>query len=206
MLEQLDELVESIKNNYLAQLLNNIFQDQQVRKDFITAPAGKLWHHNYIGGLLQHSLAVALTCDAVQARYQYIDRDLLITAALLHDIGKIRELQTNGFIDYSDEGRLTGHIVLGAHIVKKKIAEITDFPANLAVKLEHLILSHQGKLEHGSPVLPMMIEAIMLYYADELDSKANAFERIIAKEKGNKSNWSGYINLIERFVYVGDAK
>ncbi|MCR4440055.1 MAG: HD domain-containing protein [bacterium] len=202
--ERLDRLVASVGNEHLGRLLRALFGDQDFRRAFGQAPAGKLWHHNYRGGLLEHTVAVAETCDAVHQRYARVDRDLLVTGALLHDVGKVRELKVTGFIDYSDEGRLVGHIVLGAQMVREKIQTLPDFPEELAMRLVHLVLAHQGKGEYGSPVVPMTIEAIILYYADELDSKANAFERIMGRDREAGKRWSRYVELMDRFLYLGD--
>lgn len=203
---RLDRLVDSVRNEHLGGLLRALFGDGQLRRAFANAPAGKLWHHNYRGGLLEHTVAVAEICDAVHSHYDYLDRDLLLCGALLHDIGKMRELQASGFIDYSDEGRLIGHIVLGAQMVKEKIQALSGFPEELAMRLQHLILAHQGKGEYGSPVAPMTMEAIILYYADELDSKANAFARIIGRDKEAGKKWSRYVELMDRFLYLGEQE
>ncbi|MGQ9559353.1 MAG: 3'-5' exoribonuclease YhaM family protein [Candidatus Oleimicrobiaceae bacterium] len=203
---RLDRLVESVRNEHLSGLLRALFGDAQLRRAFANAPAGKLWHHNYRGGLLEHTVAVAEICDAVHSRYDYLDRDLLLCGALLHDIGKMRELQVSGFIDYSDEGRLIGHIVLGAQMVKEKIQTLSGFPQELAMRLQHLILAHQGKGEYGSPVVPMTMEAIILYYADELDSKANAFAHIIGRDEESGKKWSRYVELMDRFLYLGEQE
>ncbi len=203
---RLDRLVESVSNEHLGRLLRALFGDGEFRQAFANAPAGKLWHHSYRGGLLEHTVAVAEICDAVHSRYEHVDRDLLVCGALLHDIGKTRELQVGGFIDYSDEGRLIGHIVLGAQMVKEKIQTLSGFPEELAVRLQHLILAHQGKGEYGSPVVPMTVEAIILYYADELDSKANAFARVIGRDKEAGKKWSRYVELMDRFLYLGEQE
>ncbi len=147
---------------------------------------------------------MAETCAAAHHRYPHVDHDLLVTGALLHDLGKIEELKTEGFIDYSDQGRLIGHIVLGAEMVRDRLRALPGFPEELAMRLLHLILSHQGKGEYGSPVVPMTVEAIILYYADELDSKANAFARIISRDKEPGRKWSRYVELMDRFLYLGD--
>ncbi|MDZ7270567.1 MAG: HD domain-containing protein [candidate division KSB1 bacterium] len=203
---RLDQLVEGITNPHLKGLLQALFGDSAFRQVFAQAPAGKLWHHNYRGGLLEHTVAVAETCAAVHHRYSHLDRDLLVTGALLHDVGKVQELKVDGFIDYSDQGRLIGHIVLGAEMVREKLRTLPNFPEELAMRLLHLILSHQGKGEYGSPVVPMTLEAIILYYADELDSKANAFERIIGRDKEQGKKWSRYVELMDRFLYLGEER
>ncbi|MFQ6115215.1 MAG: 3'-5' exoribonuclease YhaM family protein [bacterium] len=199
----LDELIEGVQNPCLKQLLNLIFNDAEIRKGFGDAPAGKLWHHNYLGGLLEHTLSVTEISDKVGQLYPGIDRDLLIAGGLLHDIGKIASYKYKPLIDYTDEGRLVGHIVIGAQLVSDKIKSINNFPKDLQTELIHLILSHQGKLEQASPVVPMTLEALILYYADELDSTANAFLRIIKKEKKSGAKWSSFVQLMNRYLYFG---
>ena len=141
-------------------------------------------------------------------RYPTADRDLLLTGAVLHDIGKVEEYSFDmGYIDYSDTGRLWGHISIGAQRIRSFIEEMEQekgFPEELKKNVIHLILSHQGELEHGSPVLPATLEAIILYYADEMDSKANAIKHIIDRDKAPGKKWSQYIHLLNRFIYLGD--
>ncbi|MDZ7725823.1 MAG: HD domain-containing protein [candidate division KSB1 bacterium] len=135
-----------------------------------------------------------------------LDQDLLLTGAMLHDIGKMKEYDCKGFIDYSDDGRLIGHIMLGYGFVKSYIDKIDGFPETLKRELLHLLISHQGKREKGSPVEPMMREAFVLYYADELDSKLGAFDRIYKREYEKGKSWSSYVKLLNRFLYFGDDK
>lgn len=196
----LDALIESVRDPFLSNLLQVIFEDKEIRRDFGNAPGGKLWHHNYLGGLMEHTLSVTDIAHQVGQMYPGINRDLLITAALLHDIGKIEAYKFKTLIDFTDEGRLVGHIVIGAKMVAEKIKKIKGFPRELETKLIHLILSHQGKLEQASPVVPMMLEGLILYYADELDSKANAFLRIKKKESGKK--WSSYVKLLNQYFFL----
>ena len=125
---------------------------------------------------------------------------------MLHDIGKVKEYRVDGVIDFSDEGRLHGHITIGYHIVAEHIDRIRDFPKELRDELLHLILSHQGSRENASPVVPMTPEAMILYYADELDSKVNALQRIIRKEKNSDRHWSSFVPLLERFIYFGSKR
>ena len=202
----LDEFIESIENSYLKNLLNLIFNDSKIRKVFGDAPAGKLWHHNYLGGLLEHTLAVTDICDRVGELYPEINRDLLIAGGLLHDIGKISSYKYETFIDFTDTGRLLGHIVIGTQLVYDKIKSMESFPRNLETELIHLILSHQGKLEQASPVVPMTLEALILYYADELDSTANAFLRIVKKDKKVGTTWSSFVQLMNRYFYFGSEE
>lgn len=198
---------EEIKNQHLKQLLRVILEDEKLIRKLKIAPAAKLWHHSYLGGLLEHTLKVAELCQKAADLYELVDKDLLLTGALLHDIGKIHTYSIAGFVDYTDEGRLLGHIVSGDEVVYQKIKKIEGFPERLALELRHLILSHQGELEFASPVVPQTIEAIILYYADEMDAKAGAFSQIIKRETlqgrtGKK--WSDWIPLIRRYIYLGE--
>ena len=149
---------------------------------------------------------MAEICERVSELYELVDKELLLCGALLHDIGKIKEDPTKGFIDFTDEGRLLGHIVLGDEFITEKIKKIEDFPKELALKLRHLILSHQGDLKLASPVVPQTIEAAILHCADEMDSQAGAFTQIIKKQKTPGKKWSDWIKLIDRYIYMGSAE
>lgn len=209
--EDLDVLLEnfkqkclSVENKYLKVLLTDLTDDVELMNKLRIAPAGKLWHHSYLGGLLEHTLRVVSLCELAAQNYDLIDRDLLISGALLHDIGKISEYSVSTLIEYTDEGRLIGHIVSGDELIASRIQKIRDFPQELALRLRHLILSHQGKLECASPVVPKTIEAIVLHYADELDAKADAFKRVINKSKTQGKKWSDWVGLIDRYIYIGE--
>ncbi len=203
--KELSQSVKSIKNRHLNILCDSVLLKGDFSKRFCVAPGGKLWHHGYIGGLLEHTLAVTKICDIVAAHYDYINADLLHAAALLHDIGKADTYTITPYIDYTDEGRLTGHIVIGYEQVKNEIRSIEGFPEELSKQLLHLILSHQGELEKASPVVPMISEGIILHYADEIDSKLNAMKRIADDQKTDRNRWSNYVNLLDRFLYFGEA-
>ena len=207
--ERLFKTIQSVKNPHLHMLLKYIFNDSHWYDLFIEAPGGKLWHHAYKGGLLEHTMAVVETCETMARIYPMAHRDLLITGALLHDMGKIEEYgYDRGFIDFTDEGRLWGHISIGGQHIRALIENIekeNGFSQELKKQLIHLILSHQGELEHGSPVLPQTLEAMILYYADEMDSKANALKHIIERDSKPGRTWSQYINLLDRFIYLGNS-
>ena len=200
------EFIDSISNSFLKELLNKYFTDEQFLSDYLKAPAGKLWHHTYIGGLAEHSVSVAEICEKTAEIHPSVDKDLLITGALLHDIGKTSELTAEGFIDYTDEGRLIGHIVLQAVDCSGKIDEIPEFPQELKNRIIHMLVSHQGEKEKGSPVVPQTLEGMILHYADELDSQSAAFERIEKKEKEPGKKWSSYVNLKDRYFFFGEEK
>jgi 3'-5' exoribonuclease len=204
LLERFKQKCSSIKNRHLKSLFADLNGDAILMRKLKVAPAGKLWHHAHLGGLLEHTLRVVSLCELSAQNYDLIDRDLLISGALLHDIGKTEEYSLDGFIEYADEGRLIGHVVSGDEMVASRIRKIEGFPKELGLKLRHLILSHQGRLECASPVVPQTIEAIVLHYADELDAKADAFSRVINKCKGSGRKWSDWIGLIDRYIYVGE--
>ena len=197
-------MIDLVKNAYLYQLLKMIFESESILECFQKAAAGKLWHHNYAGGLVEHSFNVSQICLKLSEFYTDLDRDLILTGAMLHDIGKIKEYNCKGFIDYSDDGRLIGHVTLGYGFVKSFIDRMDEFPESLKLKLMHLLVSHQGKREKGSPVEPMTREAFVLYYADEIDSKLGAFERIYKRENEKGKSWSSYVKLLNRFLYFGE--
>jgi 3'-5' exoribonuclease len=197
-------VVQTIKNSFLRKLLDLLMEDFSFMEKFKRAPGGKLWHHARVGGLLEHILKVVCICEKAAEMYDLVDRDLLITGALVHDIGKVNSYSAGGFFDYTDEGRLLGHIVSGDELIDRKIQKIDGFPQDLALKLKHLILSHQGQLEFASPVVPQTIEAIILHHADELDAKADAFSHIIKTQKVKGKRWSDWVHLINRFIYLGE--
>ncbi len=199
-------LLDSVEDSFLGELLRTVFSSP-FWDEFRQAPGGKLWHHNRVGGLLEHTIGVAEICLKAAQQYPAVSRDLLLTGALLHDIGKVDTYRTDrGFIEYTDRGRLLGHIVMGYNRVEKILSEMDDFPEELGKKVLHLILSHQGELEKGSPVVPMTLEAILLYHADEMDSKADAFLRIMKGEKETGKKWSQFVNLLNRFLYFGESE
>jgi 3'-5' exoribonuclease len=201
---QTTEHIESIENSWLKSLLEAIFGDEEFQGKFLEAPGGKLWHHAALGGLAEHTLSIIEIADAMSAHYPELNRDLLVTGAFLHDIGKVFELSTEVVIDYTSDGRLLGHIVQGTLFIEQKIAAIEGFPAELRKQLLHLILSHQGDGSMGSPVKPLTLEAIVLHYCDELDSKINAFRQIRAVTPVGQE-FSDYVKLMERFFYFKSA-
>jgi 3'-5' exoribonuclease len=206
LLEEFKKVASSIRDQYLSRLFDLLFADSQLTEMLKAAPGGKLWHHAYVGGLLEHTLNVVQICEKAAEMYPLVNRDLLIAGALLHDLGKVKSYSAAGFFDYTDEGRLVGHIVSGEELVAGKIAEIPDFPSELALQLKHLILSHQGQLEFASPVVPQTVEAIILYYADDMDAKANAFGHIIKTQRGKGKRWSDWVHLINRYIYLGEEE
>ncbi|MFH0734866.1 MAG: HD domain-containing protein [bacterium] len=201
MVDELKAVINSVKNEHLNKLLKNVLVAENYEK-FIHVPAGKSWHHSYISGLLEHTLEIIKICDLISTFHKEIRRDLLICGAVFHDFGKVKELSFNANFDYTDVGRLLGHIVLGAMDVEKAISTIKDFPENLKMELLHLILSHQGKLEFATPVEPKTIEAIVLYHADELSAKTNAYKYAIKSEENKAGNWTRFLPLANTSLYI----
>jgi 3'-5' exoribonuclease len=206
LFREYQKTASTIQNKHLHELMQLILEDPNITEELKKAPGGKLWHHTYVGGLLEHTLKVTDICEDAASSYGLINRDLLITGALLHDLGKIKGYSSKGFFDYTDEGRLIGHIISGIELIDRKLDLIPDFPANLALQLKHLIVSHHGELEFASPVVPMTIEAIVLHHADEMDAQVNAFSRIIKTEKVKGKRWSDWVNLINRYIYLGEEE
>jgi 3'-5' exoribonuclease len=201
MFNELLGYVEKVNDKFLKTLLNSFFQEQETASLFQRAPAAKGFHHIYLGGLLEHTRSVVRLLDKVADHYPSLNKDMLIAGGILHDIGKIYEFSYNNIIDYSDEGRLIGHIVMGVEMINKKIAAIDDFPPQLALELRHVILSHHGEFEFGSPKRPKTLEALVIHYLDDLDAKFNAFQTFMADSANNDSDWTGYNRFLERFLY-----
>jgi 3'-5' exoribonuclease len=193
--------IASIKDKSLRALLNAFFQEEETVSLFKRAPAAKGFHHIYLGGLLEHTLSVVRLLQKTADHYPELNRDMLIAGGILHDIGKIHEFSYQSIIDYSDEGRLIGHIVMGVEMINKKIAAMDNFPQQLALELRHIILSHHGEFEYGSPKRPKTLEALVVHYIDDLDAKFNAFKTLMADPGSNDSDWTTYNRFLERFLY-----
>ncbi len=203
MFADLMAFVEQIETPCLRVLLHLFFNDEKIAALFKKAPAAKGFHHVYIGGLLEHTLSVIRLLDQMTNHYQGINRDILITGGILHDIGKIYEYSYDSIFDYSDQGRLIGHIVIGIEMLDAKIAALGDFPERLAMELRHLILSHHGTQEFGSPKRPKTLEALIVHFIDDLDAKVNAFQEFIEESRDVDSAWTPFHKLFERFIYKG---
>lgn len=201
MTAELTALLATLTDQHLKKLLGAFFDDPAFLAVYSAAPAAKGMHHVYLGGLLEHSLAVARLVDGVAPLYQGLNRDLLIAGALLHDVGKVREMTYSRSFDYTDEGKLLGHITIGVEMLQEKIAAIGGIPAELATLLKHMILSHHGQYEYGSPKRPKTVEATILNYLDDLDSKINGIRTHIGKETESSSHWTSYHRLYDRYFY-----
>ncbi len=197
MARKLTELVTSVEDPHYRELLSSFFQkDRDFAIRFVNHSAAKSVHHSFVGGLLQHTLRVAELCDFYCRQYPALNRDLLITGALCHDIGKTRELAAFPQNDYTDEGQLIGHIVIGYEMVMERIRTIPDFPEKKAAELGHLILSHHGELEYGSPKKPALIEAMALHFADNTDAKMETMTELLSGAL-NDTDWLGYQRLLD---------
>ena len=193
----------SVTEPHLNKLLLAIFGNQDFFGAFQQAPAAKRMHHAYYGGLLEHTLAVTRLADSMAGLYPMIDRSLLIAGALLHDIGKTEEFSFDRYpFDYTDKGRLVGHLVLGAEMMLDCVKELDSFPPELATRLQHLILSHHGRYEFGSPCLPMTLEAFILNFIDDVDAKINYLDRLGSQSDEPGYRWTDFQKTLERFLYV----
>lgn len=200
MYEELVGYIRSVKNPYLNQLASSYFiEDKVFAKDFQFHSAAKSVHHGFVGGLLEHTLSVVKLCDFFAGHYPGINRDLLLTAAMFHDIGKTKELSVFPENDYTDDGQLLGHIVMGTEMIGERIRTIPGFPAKLATELKHCILAHHGELEYGSPKKPALIEALALNFADNADAKMETMLEIL-HGAGDNQGWLGYSRLMETNV------
>jgi 3'-5' exoribonuclease len=201
MFLELCSLIESIENPHLRALLGAFFEDEEFTVKFKASSAAKNIHHVCVGGLLEHTLSTARLCEYLTTQYESLDSDLLITMAMLHDIGKIRELEGSPSINYTDEGNLLGHITLGIQMVGEMMGLLPDFPPNLRLLVEHMILSHHGQSEWGSPRKPMFLEAEVLHRADDMDVKVDIITRALAEDRDPDSPWTSYHRALERILY-----
>jgi 3'-5' exoribonuclease len=197
MYQELLGLIKSIENAHLRGLLESFFvKDEAFIKAFRNSSAAKTVHHGFVGGLLEHTLSVTKLCDYYCRNYPILKRDLLLTAAMCHDIGKTKEISAFPENDYTDDGQLLGHIVMGSQMVAEHAAKIEGFPHKLLAQVQHCILAHHGKYEFGSPKIPAIIEAVALNYADDTDAKLETFKEILENNSEN-SGWLGYNRLFE---------
>ncbi len=188
----LAEFVNSIRDPHLKTLVQSFMTDPEIAAAYRNAPAAKTLHHAYIGGLLDHVVSLFRSCDLLCRNYPQVNRDLLLTGAFLHDIGKIHELSYNRSFAYTSRGQLLGHMIIELEMLQAKIAQIPGFPDELKTLLEHLIISHHGEYEFGSHKLPMFPEALMLHYLDDLDSKMESMRAHFEREAETDSTWTSY--------------
>jgi 3'-5' exoribonuclease len=201
MQAELDQLVAGIGDPWIRRLLEMLFvEDPLLRAAFAKAPAAKSLHHVCLGGLMEHTLSVAAMADRACAHYQEMNRDLVLAGVLLHDLGKTAELAYQRSFTYSDAGNLLGHIAMEADWISQAVAQIPDFPEQLRLMILHIVLSHHGRLEYGSPVLPKTPEALLVHYLDDLDGKLEAMFRAIREDAGQGS-WTPFSRTLERMFY-----
>lgn len=204
MFQDILAFIDTLSSDPVKKLLAAFFHEEKTAELFQRAPAAKGFHHIYLGGLLEHTLSVVRLLDHAARHYPQLNRDLLIAGGMLHDIGKIYEFSYDGLIAYSDEGRMIGHLVMGVEMINKKIETIPDFPPQLALELRHIILSHHGEFEYGSPKRPKTMEALVIHFMDDLDAKLNAFQSFVAADAANAdSDWTTYNRFFERYLFKG---
>ncbi|MDD6069269.1 MAG: HD domain-containing protein [Clostridiales bacterium] len=201
MYDELVTMIHTVRESHLQRLLQMIFtEDAEFIKNFKIHSAAKTMHHNFAGGLLEHSISVAKLCDFFAKQYPVINRDLLITAALCHDIGKMTEISGFPENDYTDEGQLIGHIVQGVIMLDEKMRQIEGFPVKLGNELKHCILAHHGELEYGSPKKPALIEAVALAFADNTDAKLEGFIEVLDGSTEKDGEWLGFSRMFDSNV------
>lgn len=199
--DTLFDYIDNVEDEYLKKLLLSIFEDKEFYTKFAKAPAAKSWHHNYLGGLLEHTIAVTKICDFIRTQY-HVNSDILITGALLHDIGKVWEYEVQTAIEFSTYGRLVGHIPIADEYICEKAKQINNFPKEMLMKLRHLILSHHGEFEKGAARLPQTLEAIVLHHADNLDAQTVGVKQLMNTVKSDEAEWSEYDRLNNRYYFL----
>jgi len=198
MFRQFLEYKNSIANSQVRELLDCFFENDDFAKKFKNHPAAKNMHHAYAGGLLEHTLSIVKTCDLLSKHYSFLNRDILLAGAMLHDIGKLKEMKGGLATEYTTPGQLVGHLVIGSQMIEKAIGSIPEFPEETKLLLQHLVLSHHGKLEFGSPVKPATLEALVLHSLDILD--ANLFQAKAAIDEEKNADFTGRVfGLDSRF-------
>ena len=201
MYAELMALKNKVANPYLGRLLNSFFvDDAELIKAFKFHSAAKSVHHGFVGGLLEHTLGVTTLCDCFADRYPMLNRDLLLTGAMLHDIGKLRELSDFPTNDYTDDGQLLGHIIIGVEMIGERARAIEGFPAKLEAEVKHLIVSHHGEFEYGSPKKPAIMEAFALNFADNMDAKMETLKELLSTPQAQSGEWLGFQKMLDTNV------
>src|SRR5262245_35771752 len=211
LLERLRGFLLRLGNPHLRALAECFLMDENFVRDFSTVPAGIRNHHAYLGGLLEHVVTLLEAADRIAPLYPELDRDLLMAGIFLHDVGKVRELSFGRVFSYTDEGQLIGHLIIGVEMLNEKAARVPDltgepFPTELLLRLKHMILSHHGTYEFGSPKLPMTPEAIALHYLDNFDAKVHSFTRDIREDRNAESAWTPFSQSLQRRLFKGVAE
>lgn len=208
MMGYLRRTAGSLKDPNLRALLKSFLEDEAFVTAFKRSPAAKGLHHVFLGGLLEHTSSVVRICEAILTQYEGIHRDLLLAGAILHDVGKIEELGfEKGVLDYTDRGRLLGHIVIGSEMVRERIRSLANFPPPLELELLHILISHHGEHAWGSPKRPKTIEALLVHYVEDLDAKVAAFQDFMRHSPDPfRLHWTSYHKVFERYLYLRDAE
>ncbi len=206
MRRELQQVIAVVEDPYLSQLLHHLFSSEEFASTFSRAPAAKKYHHACVGGLLEHTLAVVRLCSFVAEEHPEMNRDLLLTAAILHDVGKATSYTLDPVLDFTDEGRLIDHVAQGALVVQTAIDGIEGFPQGLRNRLLHAILAHHGALERGSPVAPKTLEALALHHADWTDGDIRGFLDHVESERISDDGWTEYTRMFGRQLYAGPAE
>lgn len=201
MVKELTAMISELNNGYIRQLLHAFVNDKNFMEIFKRTPAAKTLHHNYIGGLLEHVLELMSLAKDVARHFPSVDRDLVTAGAFLHDIGKVQELAVRKSIEYTTQGKLLGHIALGYEMVSDKMKGIAGFPQELTMLLKHIMLSHHGEYEFGSPKRPKIQEAIIINYLDDLSAKINNFQVTLKKENVAEGEWTSFSKMHDRYLY-----
>ncbi|MGZ3773261.1 MAG: 3'-5' exoribonuclease YhaM family protein [Bdellovibrio sp.] len=204
MLVELLQLVRTMKNDHIRQLILDTLEDPEIRPMLLKAPAAKSIHHAWIGGLLEHILSISKTMDFMGGHYPFLNRDLLLFGSIFHDIGKLWELSYDNGISYTDKGRLLGHIQIACELVDKKSSRILGFNDELRDICKHIILSHHGKLEYGSSKRPKFLEAMVVAMVDDFDSKVSTLKTLMDAERNSGEKWSRYNELFDRYFLLDD--
>ena len=204
MYAELMGYIETMRNPHLKALLEAFFADPEIARRYKTAPAAKSIHHAWIGGLIEHVLSLMTLARFTARHYPEVDEDLLLTGVVLHDIGKIYELTYDRGFGYSDEGQLIGHIVIALRMIDEKARQIPGVPPKMKLLVEHLVASHHGELEYGSPKVPCFLEAMLLHHLDNLDSKMETVRTIVARDAMLEGNFTGYAPSLERSLLKKD--
>jgi 3'-5' exoribonuclease len=205
MAEELHRTIRGIGNPFLRRLMEAVFRDPDIWERFSTAPAAKSMHHAFLGGLLEHSLSLAGLARTVSRYYPFLDADLLTVGALVHDLGKAWEISSDLGFDYTDEGRLLGHIQIGIRVLEKKVADIPEFPPPLALHLKHIVGSHHGEPGFGALKPPMTLEAVCLHQLDNLDAKLNGIREFLEKATPENEQWSSYHRVHQQYFFLPES-
>lgn len=202
MFEDLIQMIDTVKNKHIHQLLFDSITDEEIKQKLLLSPAAKTIHHAYVGGLLEHILSICHILTSISDHYKFLNRDYLIFGAIFHDIGKVFELEVSNGINYSNVGRLVGHMGIACQMIDTKSSKILGFPNSLKDELKHIVLSHHGKIEYGSAKRPKFLEAMVVAMIDDLDSKINTMTQFFKDEMSQPESWTKYNQHFDRYLYL----